>query len=151
MLVESAGIAHRRSEQYHTIRRGEGIIPFVGPKPMEIRRGYGFVNRADQPTEPRKDRAAVRPSAAVHRFNLAALLLVSGMIPAWIYFTYVVAHSPGFGATGYWFVPLALIVATMAISRLSGRTWFGIALAMLLAVIVLFGALSLVAIYSSHQ
>lgn len=107
------------------------------------------MDRLVQPAQTRIDGAANHSKERPHRFNLAALLLVSGTIPAWVYFTYVVAQSPGFGAAGYGIVPLALVIATMAISRLSGRTWFGIALAMLLAVVVLFGALVLAAIYAN--
>ncbi len=85
-----------------------------------------------------------------NRLSLAALLMLCTAAPAWVYFTFVIAQSPGFGPLAYAIVPILLTAATIAIYTLTNRTWFGLALASLLSVIVLFGSLMLIAVWSGH-
>jgi hypothetical protein len=90
-----------------------------------------------------------RAKRMTNRLSLAALLLFCTAAPAWVYFTYVVAQSPGFGPLAYSIVPLVLAAATVAIYTLTNRTWFGLALASLISVIALFGSLLLIAVWSA--
>lgn len=78
----------------------------------------------------------------------ATLMLLCTAAPLWIYLTVIVANSPGFGPFGYVAVPLILIAATVAIARLTARSAFGVALASLIAVVVLYGSLLFIAFRS---
>jgi hypothetical protein len=86
-----------------------------------------------------------------NRLSLAALLMFCTGAPAWVYFTYLIAQSPGFGPLAYRIVPLVLVAATIAIYTLTNRTWLGLALASLSSVIVLFGLLMTVALWSASS
>lgn len=86
-----------------------------------------------------------------NRLSLAALLMFGTSAPAWVYFTCLIAQSPGFGPLAFRIVPLVLVAATIAIYTLTNRTWFGLALASLLSVIVLFGSLMIVAAWSASS
>jgi hypothetical protein len=95
-----------------------------------------------------KDTSSAR---ANYRISLAALMMFCAAAPLWIYLTLIVASSPGFGPFGYVAVPLILIAATVAIARLTARSAFGVALAALIAVVVLYGSLLLVALWAASQ
>ena len=77
------------------------------------------------------------------RFSLPALHLISAAAPAWIYLTWLVAQTPTFVRSGYCVVPLFLFVATVAIFRMTNRSWSGLGFAALLAVLLLFSGLIL--------
>lgn len=82
------------------------------------------------------------------RISLATLLLFCTTAPLWIFLTFIVTQSPGFGALGYLVTPLVLCSATAAISILTGRSWFGVALSSFIAVAVLYGSLLLTAFWA---
>ena len=89
------------------------------------------------------------PKNAKPHISLATLMLLCTAAPLWIYLTVIVANSPGFGPFGYVAVLLILIAATVAIARLTARSAFGVALASLIAVVVLYSSLLLIALWSA--
>lgn len=85
-----------------------------------------------------------------NRVSLASLLLFSTAIPIWISLAYIVITSPGFGGGHYryYVAPLVLVIASVAIHRLIRGARNAIALSVLLAGIILHGAVMVVAIWS---
>lgn len=75
------------------------------------------------------------------RFSLASLLLVMAALPLWVFLIVAVGTSPGFGPNGFVAAPVALVVATVALSRLFRETKNGLAISALVAGTILTGAL----------
>jgi hypothetical protein len=84
--------------------------------------------------------------------SLASLLLFAGAIPIWVSLTFVVIEGVGFGqgVYRYFLAPVALLIASVAIYRLLRRKRHAAAFSMLLAGVVLFGAVAAAAVWARY-
>lgn len=85
--------------------------------------------------------------------SLASLLLLAGAIPVWVSLMFVVVQSPGFGGGAHRFfvAPLALAIASVVIYRLLRGTRHAVALSVLLAGVVLHGAVVAAAVWARYS
>ena len=84
------------------------------------------------------------------QFTFASLLLFLAAIPIWVSLTHIVITRTGFGSGlhRYYLAPLILVIASVAIYRLIRNVKHAWALSMLLAGIVLHGAVAVAALWA---
>ena len=88
----------------------------------------------------------------VPTFGLLSLMLIAGAIPIWMSLTLIVIQGHGFGqgTYRYFLAPLALVIASVAIFRILRGIRHAAALSVLLAGVILHGAVAAVAVYARY-